>query len=342
MPEPDQLSDPAMEFHDQTNPSGFSRRALATGAGVGAALIAAGAIESRAAIAAPQAAGPHVVKPQESRPSGQASSFSAGSPPITGYTYRSATFVDFMPINPTSGRAWSGQGVYSHLANDLMYTSIEVPPGARLRDVEWYFYSTSASHQGGDIYQFPSGSNTLYGLRVEVVTPRTAAGFVTVRHVVTSDNDGPFSLGTHIVARITTPKDGSVAIDGVRLGFTQGAGSTGLLPSPVRVYDSRTSGGKFAAGSTRTITFPSSIVAPGSSGVLINVTATGATKAGYLKVYPASGAVPTASALNFPISSSANPSVANALTVGVSSARQIKIWANQSVHVIVDITATVS
>ncbi len=76
---------------------------------------------------------------------------------------------------------------------------------------------------------------------------------------------------------------------------------------------------------------------PGVTGVLVNITATGATADGYLKVYPGNASAPAASALNFQ-----EKSIANAIVVGVSSSRQIKIYASRTVHVIVDITGTLS
>ncbi|MGI8880795.1 MAG: hypothetical protein ACR2KJ_09895 [Jatrophihabitans sp.] len=156
--------------------------------------------------------------------------------------------------------------------------------------------------------------------------------------VAPAASNGPYPHGTRLNLGLRTYDDMSVVVNGARVGFTAGAGEIGLLPTPIRAYDSRTSGGRLAAGSTRTITLPAAIVQPGISGVLVNIAAVGATQSGYLKVYAGNAAAPAASSLNF---SSSGATIANAIIVGVSSARQIKIFANKAVHVVVDVTGTV-
>jgi hypothetical protein len=111
------------------------------------------------------------------------------------------------------------------------------------------------------------------------------------------------------------------------------------LSAPFRAYDSRVSGGKLAAGATRTVTLPSSIVVPGTSGVIVNLTAVNGEANGYLKLFSAAAAEPISSALNF---SSNGAAIANGLIVAVSSGRQINIKASRSVHFIVDVTGTIA
>ena len=79
-------------------------------------------------------------------------------------------------------------------------------------------------------------------------------------------------------------------------------------------------------------------LAPGAAAALVNITALEGAHGGFLKVYPANSTAPAASAVNF---ASSGAAVANAITVGVSSSRQIKVYASSAVHVIVDVTGSV-
>jgi hypothetical protein len=93
-----------------------------------------------------------------------------------------------------------------------------------------------------------------------------------------------------------------------------------------------------ADGDTRTITLPSNLVAPGTTGVVANVTAVDAAHDGYLSVYPANTARPAASTLNF----LETDAIANMVILGVSAGHQIKVYASQSVHLIIDVTGTIA
>ena len=50
----------------------------------------------------------------------------------------------------------------------------------------------------------------------------------------------PGASGSRLLVSCSIPSDGSVQINGARLGFTEGSADTGLLVAPVRAYDSRT------------------------------------------------------------------------------------------------------
>ncbi len=312
--------------------AGVSRRALFAGA-AGAALLAGGVASPATADAAP--AGGDGVAPAAVQPDGQPGPTSIGSAPRSGYVYRSACMYDFRPFDPAGQPTWGGSGVYTAGVSTPLRATFEVPAGALLKDVEWYVYNTGVP-VSASLYQYTPGSGLIWNLTADTSIP-SSAQTAAYRTAIPAADAGPYSVGSRLLASLSTPTDGSVQINGVRLGFTQAAATTGLLPAPVRAYDSRVTGGPVVAGTTRTVTLPSSVVVPGVTGVLVNITATGATADGYLKVYPGNASAPAASALNFQ-----EKSIANAIVVGVSSSRQIKIYASRTVHVIVDITGTLS
>ena len=73
---------------------------------------------------------------------------------------------------------------------------------------------------------------------------------------------------------------------------------------------------------------------PGDAvGVVVNVTATGGSGAGYLTVYPCGASPPTASNVNFV----AGSSVPNLVTAALGSGGQLCVFANVTTHVIVDL-----
>jgi hypothetical protein len=290
--------------------STVSRRGLIAGAG--AAVLASSLVAVPHADAEPAHRGDGV-GPAAVHPDGAPITTTVGSAPISGYVYRTACMYDFRVFDPTALLTWGGQGVYSAKASTPLRATFDVPPGCLARDIEWYVYNTSGEQVFGFLYQYAPGSGTISPMATTVIPAGNSKIFAT-RVAVGTDTNGPFPLG-----------------------FSQGAGTTALLPTPIRAYDSRSSGGALSSAETRTITLPASALPVGASAALVNVTAVGGTAGGYLKVYAADASVPAASTLNF-----GTAAIANALTVGVSSGRQLKVFASQTVNVIVDVTGYVA
>jgi hypothetical protein len=261
-----------------------------------------------------------------------------GSAPISGYTYIHKTMWDFSPEHYSSGRAWSPTGgVYVPLGSgDNLWTVVDLPAGAYLHDVEWYLSATENAQMMGRLWV--AGDAYLSAIVADGTIAAGTAGTRAQRIAPPAATNGPFPFGTSLVLGVWTPNTGTVSINGVRVGFTRGAGRTGVLAQPVRAYDSRKSGGKLSAGKARKITLPASLVPPGVSAVIVNITALGATKSGSLKVYQGNQAQPAGSVLSF---ASTGKSIANEVTVGVSNARQLKLLATQKTHVVVDVIGTV-
>jgi hypothetical protein len=262
---------------------------------------------------------------------------SIGSAPISGYVYRTACMYDFRPFNPAALATWGGLGVYTAGAASTLRATFELPLGVIVRDVEFYVANSGATNVSGDLWQYAPGTGAISSLSIGA-TIAPGSGVTATRVAVPAASAGPFPVGSRLLAGLSTPTDGTVQINGVRIGFSTGVGATAVLPAPIRAYDSRVSGGKLAAGSTRTITLPASAIPAGATAALINLVATASTSTGgYLKVYAANASEPTASAINF-----GTASIANALTVGVSNARQIKVFTNKAVDVVIDVTGFVS
>jgi hypothetical protein len=105
--------------------------------------------------------------------------------------------------------------------------------------------------------------------------------------------------------------------------------------TPARILDTRYSS-RIAQGGTINVQISGAggVPASGVSAVVLNVTATDTSQAGFLTVYPQGGAVPLASNLNF----SAGQTVPNLVTVGLGPTGQITVYNGLgSVNVILDV-----
>jgi hypothetical protein len=322
---------------DTSRPSaGVSRRGLIAGAGAAvlATSLVGGAVPDAAA-SPTNRAGAEVGAPA-AHPDGAPLPDSIASAPISGYVYRTACMYDFRPFNPASLPTWGGLGVYTAAVTGTLRATFELPAGVIVRDVEFYVSNGTAFDVGADLWQYAPGSGTISSLSVgAVIAP--GSGVTATRAAVPASSAGPFPSGSRLLAGMSTPADGTVQLNGVRIGFSPGAGATALLPTPVRAYDSRVTGGAHSAGSTRTVTFPAGAVPAGASAVLANIAVLHATQSGYLKVYPANVSAPATSVLNY-----GTVSIANAAVLGVSNTRQVKVYTSQKVDVIIDITGFVS
>lgn len=122
-------------------------------------------------------------------------------------------------------------------------------------------------------------------------------------------------------------------------------GAIGFLSSPIRIYDSRKTGGALVGNATRDVQVTGvnigSVQVPlGATGCIGNLTVTGATAGGYVVIYPAGSATPTSSTVNF----QSGQTVANAFAVGLSGSGQVTVhsFTSGTVHFILDITGFVA
>ncbi len=101
----------------------------------------------------------------------------------------------------------------------------------------------------------------------------------------------------------------------------------------VRAFDSRDAGRRVEPGSVTVIDVATAGIDPGAHGVIVNLTATDATAAGYATAYPCADGRPTASNLNV----SGGQVVANAAIIAPDAAGTICVFSLSSMHLIVDV-----
>ncbi len=110
--------------------------------------------------------------------------------------------------------------------------------------------------------------------------------------------------------------------------------------TPARIVDSRTglgvAAGVIAPGATRTVQVAGSggVPASGATAVVLNVTATATTGAGYITVWPNDVSQPTASNLNIMY---AGQTVANLVTVRLPADGKVRVFTAGGGHIIADV-----
>lgn len=308
---------------------GVDRRHLLAGAGAGAAALVGLAATAPAARADSDTAagGGNVINDTPASPT-------LGSAALSGYVYRHVSFFDFTPES-TAARSWGGYGTYT-TSLSYLWASLDVPAGARVRDIEWYVYNASGTTQTAMARVWKAGDGNLFTPLADVEVT-SGSGIRTFRTSVPSANYGPFPLGCKVMLGIPTTGSSNLQINGARVGFSQAAGAIGMLSSPVRAYDSRQVGGLLAAGTTRTVTLPTSVCPVGTTGLVVNLIAVSAEKTGYLRMWPGHVSDTATSAINY----TKGTTLANAQMVGVSAARQIKLRSSARTHVVIDVIGTI-
>jgi hypothetical protein len=114
-----------------------------------------------------------------------------------------------------------------------------------------------------------------------------------------------------------------------------------LLSQPVRLADTRSSGGPVQPGADRCFTVGGQVGVPADAlGVVLNVTAVGQTGRGWLTLYPAGQGPPATSTVNFDVHEYA---IANNALVQLGSGGQVCVSAGQTAsQVILDAVAYVT
>lgn len=186
------------------------------------------------------------------------------------------------------------------------------------------------------------------------VTGTTAAGFLSIwptgqlRPLASSVNWAPgqtvanavtVMVGTGgVVSVFNDSGNADVIVDVV--GYYDANPGDGLTPlTPARISDSRLAPGTpWGTGQARDVTVTGvGGVAAEADAVVVNITVTGTTTAGYLTIWPAGQPQPVASSLNW----SAGQTVANAVTVKAGAGGKISILnVSGKAHVIVDIVGS--
>ena len=223
---------------------------------------------------------------------------------------------------------------------------VAVPP-RRLFDTR-----SGAPVTGGTAYVLALGSllppsATDVVMNVTVTEP-VGAGYVTV---YPCDAERPTVSNLNVVAHQTAPNLVTVSLgEGATVclfasvtahlladlaGWYEIGGGDGLVPvTPTRLFDTRQGPGLLAAGSTYELDLTGRVGADASA-VVMNVTVTGPTAAGFVTVYPCQSARPTASNLNFV----AGQTVPNLVTVSTGTDRRVCFYTSGSAHLLADLAA---
>lgn len=107
--------------------------------------------------------------------------------------------------------------------------------------------------------------------------------------------------------------------------------------TPTRILDTRSTGTKPAAGSTTRvqITGVAGVPATDVTAAVLNITATEASAAGFVTVFPTGAAQPTASSLNLEY---AGQTIPNLVTVAVGVDGSVSLFSQTGTHLVVDIS----
>jgi hypothetical protein len=257
------------------------------------------------------------------------------SAPVTGVSYQFRGLEEFIPEEFAESRAWSPSGgLYPNLETGLMSVSFDLAPGAKLYDVEWYAYNGSTGALSALLRIWVAGTAGLYYGGVDTTIP-TGTTVTATRAAVPAASNGPFPHGCRAVAFISLPSDGSAEINGVRVGFQNAPTAPALLPSPVRVYDSRSHDGPLAAGQTRNISLGSNLP-PGAVGAVVNLTVVDTVSDGFLTLYAAGVPRPGTSSINWFAS---GQTLANQATTAVGPGNQLTVYAGGDTQFLVDLLA---
>ena len=236
-----------------------------------------------------------------------------GSALIGGYSYVYRSYRDFFPLD-NSARSFAGNGAWGTVNGDLR-TTVELPFGAVLRDLEFYVASSVEVQLSATLWRSQVAQATL--LESVKVSGTTVDTIRAMRFTIPSDVCGPYAPGSQLYAGVGNTSS-TTKINGVRVGYTRGPGGVVMLDKPVRAYDSR-SGAKIGNGQTR-IHSLASYVPAGATAAIVNLTVTGGEKSGGLAVYGAGTTVPTGSALYW-----TSATVSNELHTRVTSDRLVKV-----------------
>jgi hypothetical protein len=243
----------------EQRPSRPSRRAVLTGIGV-----AGGAGLLGEAIATPASA---VGRPgsTESPANSPAGYTTISSPAQQNVSYQFRSFWDFLPADTFgAGRQWGGSGMYTPGSLDPLIVTFDAPAGAVLHDIEWYVANTVGTSWGVGLWG--AGHGIITGIMGGTLAAGTGAIKAT-KYSIPSSSNGPYPLGSRIGAFISTSTNGTVQVNGVRLGFIHGGLNQVMRESPVRAYDSR-SHTHLGGGTSRTVSLANWLPADAQGAVL--------------------------------------------------------------------------
>ena len=247
----------------------------------------------------------------------------AGSPAVNSTTC-GAGILDQRGIARPSGACDSGAYERTVIAN---------PDTASVQVGEDTVVPVFANDIGLDAPTF-GGAHPGVNVTISTAPAHGVASFdgTTVHYSATAAGADEFS---YTVCVDFTCSTATVATTATTLAFDSDL-SEFVPVAPTRILDTRESGSKPAPGSTTLLTVAGvpGVPTTGVVAVVLNVTATEASGAGFVTVYPAGTSRPTASNLNLEF---VGQTIPNLVTVRVGSAGQIAMFTQSGTHLIADI-----
>ncbi|HEX8966616.1 MAG TPA: hypothetical protein VF937_01965, partial [Chloroflexota bacterium] len=159
----------------------------------------------------------------------------------------------------------------------------------------------------------------------QTVPTTSTVNFDTTEYAMANNALMRIGAGGQVCVNVGTvssaPGSSQVILDATGYVTSAAAGQLPTLTSPQRLVDTRSSGGPLATGTSRCFTVAGQVGVPSNAtGVLLNVTAVGYGTDGWLTAYPAGGAVPATSTVNFDTSEYA---LANGAIIQLGSGGQV-------------------
>lgn len=187
---------------------------------------------------------------------------------------------------------------------------------------------------GTYVTAYPDGGSTPTASNLNLLPGQVTPNLVTVR----VGADGYVDLYNHagkvdMVADVEGYYSTSAPVDTAGAGFDRATALTRVLDTRI---GTGTTKGKVLAGGVVTVQLPAGSYT-NASAVLLNLTATNASSAGWVGVEPSTGAVPTSSALNF----TTGQTTSNLVVAPVNSSGQVQFYNRTgSVDLVADLEGT--
>jgi hypothetical protein len=303
---------------ETTNERGLlSRRAFAAAAGAATAIAALPGV--------PAVAGPTAITPITTDTSDEFGTQALGAVnPALTYVMLDAFAFFNDSTNGTNTRIYQDiTGVQPLLANERLSAALPIPCGSTIHQL-------NVAYQGQPILEIWKRSMTAptpYAPVFQQTVPAGSGPQTTTFNLVT-----PVVVEQGVTVAIRFFATAGASVLGVTVGYTPPTqGFIPLTGATPRIFDTRTGGGKFAAGEQRVV----ALAFPGARGAVLNLTIPETEgNGGFVAVFPANIAWPGNSSINW---TSPNQTLANGVITAMDPAGQIRILAGGArTQVIVD------